>query len=76
LKPNSTHTNDVNGNPAFVHYAPNDETNSDFHLGVGSPDIASGTTTNAPAFDSDGNPIPLGASPDVGAYAYNPSRTR
>src|SRR5206468_9648869 len=41
---------------------------ADFHLRDGSPAIDSGTSANAPSFDLDGNPRPVGAGYDVGAY--------
>jgi hypothetical protein len=68
----SSHTGDVATDPNFINYAANDGANSDYHLGPASPDIAAGTATNAPSFDFDGNPSPLGAAPEIGAYAYNP----
>ena len=68
----STQINAVDGDPGLVRFTDNDWSNSDLHLSVGSPDIAAGTATNAPAFDFDGNPVPLGTAVDVGAYAYNP----
>jgi hypothetical protein len=71
---NSTHTNDVSGNPGFIRYTPNDGNDSDFRLGPGSPDIGAGTATNAPRFDHEGNLARLGSAPDVGAHAYNPVR--
>ena len=41
---------------------------SDFHLLVGCPAVDAGTASNAPADDLDGNPRPVGAAVDVGAY--------
>jgi hypothetical protein len=68
-----THVNDVAVQPSnFVNYVPNDGNDSDFHLSANAPAIAAGIATNAPTFDFDGNPVPVGAAPDIGAYAYNP----
>jgi hypothetical protein len=69
---NSTHVNDALGDPAFVRFIDNDGINSDYHLKTASPAIAAGIATNAPTFDFDGNPVPLGTAVDIGAYAYNP----
>jgi hypothetical protein len=41
---------------------------SDFHLLSASPAIDAGTATGAPSSDLDGNPRPVGAGIDVGAY--------
>jgi len=41
---------------------------ADFHLSDGSPAIDAGTSTDAPSFDLDGNPRPVGSGYDVGAY--------
>lgn len=41
---------------------------SDFHLRDMSPAIDAGTSANAPSFDLDGNPRPVGSGYDVGAY--------
>jgi hypothetical protein len=73
LADSDTHVNDVPITPScFVNYVANDGIASDFHLTPGCPAIAAGIATNAPSFDYDGNPVPLGAAPDIGAYAYNP----
>jgi parallel beta-helix repeat protein len=40
----------------------------DFHLSATSPALDAGTSTDAPAVDLDGNPRPVGAAVDVGAY--------
>ena len=40
----------------------------DLHLQVGSPAVDTGTNTDCPAFDLDGNPRPIGTSCDMGAY--------
>ena len=50
--------------PADLFVAPG----SDFHLLATSPAIDHGTATQAPAVDLDGNPRPVGAGVDVGAY--------
>ena len=41
---------------------------SDFHLRDASPALDAGSANNAPAFDLDGNPRPVGAGVDVGAF--------
>ena len=41
---------------------------SDFHLAPTSPAIDAGTVTGAPSDDLDGNPRPVGAGVDIGAY--------
>lgn len=41
---------------------------SDFHLLDTSPAIDAGTATDAPVSDLDGNPRPIGAAVDIGAY--------
>lgn len=41
---------------------------SDFHLLATSPAVDAGTATGAPSSDLDGNPRPVGAAVDVGAY--------
>jgi len=40
----------------------------DLHLRLGSPAVDTGTNTDCPAFDLDGNPRPLGPSCDMGAF--------
>ena len=50
--------------PAQLFVAPG----SDFHLLASGPAVDSGTATDSPAFDLDGNPRPVGAGVDVGAY--------
>jgi len=42
--------------------------NSDFHLLSTSPSLDSGTATNAPSEDVDGDPRPSGPGYDIGAY--------
>ena len=41
---------------------------ADFHLRPGSPALDAGSADNAPAFDIDDNPRPVGAGFDLGAY--------
>jgi hypothetical protein len=41
---------------------------SDFHLLETSPAIDAGTSNEAPTIDLDGNPRPIGAAVDIGAY--------
>ena len=41
---------------------------ADFHLLAGSPALDSGTANDAPSFDVDGSPRPVGAGFDIGAY--------
>jgi hypothetical protein len=48
-----------------------DPANHDFHLVDGSPAIDAGDPADAPATDRDGNPRPVGAAPDAGAYEYD-----
>jgi hypothetical protein len=60
-------TNTVAADPLFV------KPGSDFHLTASSPAIGSGTSTNAPAADLDGNPRSTpGGRNDIGAYQYVP----
>jgi len=58
-------TSPVSGNPLFVNLAA-----MDFHLALGSPYINSGTSSNAPVTDFDGNVRPQGGAFDIGAYEY------
>ncbi len=48
-------------------------TNNDYHLSATSPAIDTGTATDAPSTDLDGNPRPSGRTYDVGAYEYQGS---
>src|SRR6185369_16442949 len=41
---------------------------SDFHLLASSPAVDTGTSAGAPSSDLDGNPRPVGAGYDIGAY--------
>ncbi|HEV7731312.1 MAG TPA: right-handed parallel beta-helix repeat-containing protein [Candidatus Binatia bacterium] len=41
---------------------------SDFHLKATSPALDTGTATNAPSSDLEGNPRPVGSGVDMGAY--------
>jgi parallel beta-helix repeat protein len=50
--------------PLFV-----DASNNDFHLQSGSPCIDAGTDVNLTQ-DYDGNAVPQGSAPDIGAYEY------
>jgi hypothetical protein len=50
--------------PAALFVAPG----SDFHLLTTAPAIDAGSATGAPSADLDGNPRPVGAAVDVGAY--------
>lgn len=56
-------TGNINTNPLFV-------SSTDFHLQSLSPCVNAGTLTGAPAEDIEGNPRPVGFSPDIGAYEY------
>jgi len=42
---------------------------SDFHLTSGSPAVDSGERTDF-VTDFDGNPVPAGKAPDIGAYEF------
>jgi len=52
------------GNPLFVDYA-----NGDYHLTAQSPAVDAGLTLGFTT-DLDGNPVPAGKAPDMGAYEY------
>ncbi len=56
--------------PLFV-----DPVNGDFRLQADSPAIDAGTCIGAPDHDRDGNPRPVGATCDIGAYEYRPEVT-
>jgi hypothetical protein len=63
-------TRDVNSilaDPLFVSGSP--ENAEDFKLQTGSPAIGAGINVGT-LFDFEGNPIPQGAGPDIGAYEY------
>ena len=53
----------LSGDPLFV-----DAANADYHLSAGSPAIDAGSAALAPQRDFAGQPRPLGAAVDVGAY--------
>ena len=59
--------NNIQDNPLFVNYAA-----GDYHLQSTSPCIDAGTTPDATT-DYDGNTIPYGSAPDIGAYEYTGS---
>ena len=61
-----TGTGNISDNPSFV----NPEAGN-YHLRADSPCIDAGTDSGAPAADIDGNPRPLGAAYDMGAYEYD-----
>jgi len=50
--------------PKFADFA-----KSDFHLTSGSPAVDAGEPTDFPT-DFDGNPVPSGKAPDIGAYEF------
>jgi len=52
-------------NPEFVNVS-----EGDFHLQSDSPAIDNGSSVDAPSVDYDGNPRPIGAGYDIGAYEY------
>ena len=56
--------NNIQADPLFVDY-----NSGDFHLQSTSPCIDAGTTPQA-TIDFDGNTIPYGNGPDIGAYEY------
>lgn len=60
--------NPLTGDPLFVSYT--GEATGDYHLQSGSPAIDTGTASNAPSSDFDGNPRPQGAGYDIGAYEF------
>ena len=55
----------IEGNPQFV-----DPINGDFHLKSTSPAIGKGSSSEAPAFDFDGNPRPQHGGYAIGAFEY------
>jgi parallel beta-helix repeat protein/predicted outer membrane repeat protein len=55
----------INADPCFI-----DAAHGDFHLSAASPSIDSGTLKGAPSTDKDGNPRPVGAGFDMGAYEF------
>ena len=60
-----TGTGNISDNPSFVNSAA-----GNYHLRADSPCIDAGTDSGAPATDIEGNPRPLGAAYDMGAYEY------
>lgn len=67
ILPNEYQTNNVSVAPLFV-----DPANLDFHLRSDSPLIDAGISTNV-AVDYDNKQRPLGSSPDIGAFEYDPA---
>ena len=61
--------NDLGGN---IDVDPLLVSRTDFHLGVGSPAIDTGTCAGAPATDFEGDPRPTGAGCDIGADEFVP----
>jgi len=53
------------GDPLFLNF-----NGKDFHLKAGSPAIDAGVNLNY-STDFDGNKVPEGSAPDIGAYEYN-----
>jgi len=65
-------TGNLNVDPLFVSQPPVGlGTSGDLRLMAGSPAIDAGTATDAPATDLDGNPRPVGAGYDMGAYEFS-----
>ena len=58
-------TMNIDGDPAFA-------SSTDFYLTEGSPCIDAGTAEGAPPEDIEGNPRPVGAGYDMGAFEYIP----
>jgi len=56
--------NSISNNPIFI-----DTANNDFHLDSSSPCIDAGINVGL-TLDFDGNPVPHGPAPDIGAYEY------
>jgi len=58
-----------NPDPGDINWATRiDNDYGDLHLQAGSPSVDTGTNTDCPAFDLEGNPRPIGLSCDMGAY--------
>lgn len=58
-------TNYITGDPQWV-----DPSTGDYHLKSSSPAINTGSNTDAPSLDFDGNTRPEGTFIDIGAYEY------
>lgn len=58
-------TGDKIGDPLFVNLI-----NKNYHLQPGSPAIDAGANLNY-SIDYDGNPVPVGPAPDMGAFEYS-----
>lgn len=66
--------NAIIGNPRFQNYT--GDSRGNYHLTSGSPAIAGGTFTNAPAVDFDGVRRSRSGACDIGPYAYDATGNR